>query len=379
MGVSCGKPKAGNGEYTCENSGRPVRQAAGNGWRQIGDNRAASLIRSGETLMARFWNGNSCAALLLVAGLSTLPATARELTMAEVHPPGHLIVRSEELMAARLAELTHGELGIALRHSAQLGTEEQSWKNVRSASLDIARVNFTVLVDAVPAARLLGLPYLFRSREHMWRVLGGDFGRRLDAEVEKTGAVVLAYYDSGTRSFYTSKKPIRFRSDFVGQRIRVQNSPVYKDLITQLGGTPVVVAYDKVIDAFRNGEIDGAENNTMSYVSSEHYRYARYYSLDEHSSVPEVLLIARKTWESLTVEQKKALKSAAAESSEHLRRLWADAEAQALAKARKEGVQVLEKHQLGMGGIEAYAVKLYAKYVADPRDLETVLAIVRAD
>ena len=320
-------------------------------------------------------------AALVVAGMSALSAPsaqARDLVMAEVHPPGHVIVRSEELMASRLAELSRGELRIQLRHSAQLGTEDVSWKNVRSGALDIARVNFTVLVGEVPSAKLLSLPYLFRSRDHMWRVLGGDFGKRINAEVEKTGAVVLAYYDSGTRSFYTTKKPIRFRSDFEGQRIRVQNSPVYKDLITLLGGTPVVVPYDKVIDAFRKGEIDGAENNTMSYVSSEHYKYARYYSLDEHASVPEVLLMAKKTWDGLTIEQQNAVRTAATESSETMKKLWAEAEAQALAKAKKDGVVILEKHQLGMGGIETYAVKLYSKYVSNPQNLETVLDILRA-
>ena len=308
-----------------------------------------------------------------------VPASARDLVASEIHPPGHVIVKSEELMASRLAELTHGELRIQLKHSAQLGNEDMSWKNVRNGSLDIARINFAALVSEVPAAKLLSLPYLFRSRDHMWRVLGGDFGKRINSEVEKTGAVVLTYYDSGTRSFYTSKKPIRYRSDFEGQRIRVQNSPVYKDLITLLGGTPVVVDYDKVIDAFKSGEIDGAENNTMSYVSSDHYKYARYYSLDEHSSVPEVLLMAKKTWDSLKPDQQKAVMTAAAESSELMKKLWADAESQALAKARKEGVVVLEKHQLGMSGIETHAVKLYSKYVTNPQDMETVLSILRSE
>jgi TRAP-type C4-dicarboxylate transport system substrate-binding protein len=117
----------------------------------------------------------------------------------------------------------------------------------------------------------------------------------------------------------------------------------------------------------------------VSYVSSEHYKHARYYSLDEHSSVPEVLLMAKKTWDSLTAEQQKAVMSAAAESSEHLKKLWAEAEAQALAKAHKEGAVILEKHQLGMGGIETRAVKLYSKYVKNPRDMEAVLNILRSE
>lgn len=329
--------------------------------------------------MKQVWKRWLAAFLLAGAGLSAAPTAARDLIMAEVHPPGHLIVKSEELMAGRLAELTRGDLKILLKYSAQLGNEDLSWKNVRNGSLDIARVNFAVLVNDVPAAKLLSLPYLFRSRDHMWRVLGGSFGKRINAEVEKSGAVVIAYYESGTRSFYTTKKQIRFRSDFEGQRIRVQNSPVYKDLITLLGAVPVVVPYDKIGEAFRNGEIDGAENNLPSYVTSEHYKYARYYSLDEHSSVPEVLLMAKKTLDSLTAEQQKAVTTAAVESSEHMKKLWAEAEAQALAKARKEGVVILERHQMGISGIESHAVKLYSKYVSTPGDMEAVLDILRSE
>ena len=242
----------------------------------------------------------------------------------------------------------------------------------------MARINLATVAADVPAAKLLSLPYLFRSRDHMWRVLSGDFGKRVAAEVEKAGGVVLAYYDSGTRSFYTSKKPIHSRSDFAGMKIRVQNSPVYKDLITELGATPVVVPYEKVVDAFKSGEIDAAENNTTSYVTADHYKYAKFYCLDEHSSVPEVLVMSKKTWDSLKPEQQQEVKSAATDSSDYMKKLWAEGEAQALAKAKKEGVTVVEKSQIAMAGIESFAVKLYSKYVTDLKDLDTVLTILKS-
>lgn len=321
------------------------------------------------------------AAWLLAAFGMAGSALAKDLVMAEIHPPGHIIVKSEELFANRLAELTKGELTVQLKHSAQLGNENDSWNNVRKGTVDIVRINLGGggMVKDVQAAKLLSLPYLFRSRDHMWRVLGGDFGKRIKAEVESTGAVVLAYYDSGVRSFYTTKKPIQKRSDFNGLRIRVQDSPIYKDLITELGGTPVVVSYEKVIDAFKNGEIDGAENNIPSYVSSDHYKHARYYSMDEHSSVPEVLLMAKKTWDALSAEQRKAVATAAEESSGYMKKLWAESEAQALAKAKKEGAVILEKHDIHRSGIETYAVKLYSKYITNSEDLGTVLQILRSE
>ncbi len=320
------------------------------------------------------WWIRVCWALAL-SGL-TGHLSAKELVMAEIHPPGHIIVKAEELFAARLAELTKGEVTVQLKHSAQLGNENQYWENVRKGSVDIVRINLGGMVKDIQSARLLSLPYLFRSRDHMWRVLNGDFGKRIKAEVEKTGAVVLTYYDSGARSFYTTKKPIQKRSDFSGLRIRVQDSPIYKDLITELGGTPVVVSYEKVNDAFRNGEIDGAENNLPSYVSSGHYKHARYYSMDEHSSVPEILLMSKKAWDGLTSAQQTATMAAADESFVVMKKLWAESEAQALAQAKKEGVTILEKHQVYVSGIETYATRLYSKYITSADDLGVVLGIL---
>lgn len=314
--------------------------------------------------------------LLLVASVSATPLLARDLILAEVQPPTHLLVKSEELLASRLGQLTNGAMIVQIKHSSQLGNEDVVWKALRAGSLDLARLNIGTLVSDIPAAKILSLPYLFRSREHLWSVLGGDFGQQLRFEVDKEGAVLLGYYDSGSRSFYMTKKPIRSYSDFAGQRIRVLNSPIAKDLITMLSGTPIIMSYDKVIDAFKDGSIDGAENNLTSYVATEHYKYARYLSLDEHTSAPEVLLMSKKSWESLTPEQKAAMNTAAKESSEYMRRFWTESESQALAKAKKEGVIVVEKSQIGMNGIEAYATKLYSKYTTDADILRTILNIL---
>lgn len=321
---------------------------------------------------ARKWLG----LCMLATGLAAGAAGARELVLGDVQPPEHPLIQAEEHMASRLAAGKDG-LTIQIRAGGQMGTEAQEWEKVKAGTLDIARVNLAQLAKDMPAVKLLSLPYLFRSREHMWRVLEGDFGERLRREADQNGVMVLTYYDSGTRSFYTTKHPIRSLADFKGLRIRIQDSPVYRDLIEQLGATPVVLPYDKVADALQKGEIDAAENNTPSYVSSGHYKLAKFYSLDEHSSVPEVLVIAKKTWSGLTPAQQKALQDAAAESSGFMRRQWAEAEQQALAKAKKEGVTVTDKRQIAMAGIEAYAVKLYSKYITDTQDLETVLAILR--
>lgn len=304
-------------------------------------------------------------------------ASARTLVTADVHKPDHPVVQSAEFLAKTLSERTKGALQVQVKHSGELGNENDVLAKVRSGKLDMGRINMAVLGDTVPAAKLMTLPYLFRSRAHMWSVLQGDFGKRLATELEATGAVVLTYYDSGTRSFYTTRKQIRTRQDFEGMRIRVQPSPVYQDLITNLGGVPVVLAYDKVTEALRTGEIDGAENNLPSYVGSDHYKYARYLTLDEHSMVPEVLIISKQVWTKLSPQEQAFLHDASAASSEFMAKLWAAKEQESLAAARKAGVIILEKNRIALTGIESAATKLYSKYVLDAGDLETLLKIMR--
>lgn len=324
---------------------------------------------------------STSAVLQGLAALFIMSATsfsqAKDLVLAEVHPQGHVIVQSEELLGTRLADLTRNSVHLQLKTNGELCDETHCWDKVKSGALDMARVNLATLARDLPAVKLLSLPYLFRSREHMWHVLAGDFGKRIEAEADHNGVVVLTYYDSGERSFYTTKGPIRSLQDFSGLRVRIQDSPVYRELIQQLGGTPVVVPYDKVADAFKSGQIDAAENNTTSYVSSGHYKFAKYYSLDGHSSVPEVLLVSKKAWNSLSPAEQKSLRDAAAESSTFMKKQWAESETLSLAKARKEGAVITEKSQISMAGIEGFAVKLYSKFITDSNDLNTVVNILR--
>ncbi|MFT4171431.1 MAG: TRAP transporter substrate-binding protein DctP [Rhodocyclaceae bacterium] len=318
------------------------------------------------------------ASVALALGVSGAAMAATTLVSAESQKPDHPVTQAQEFLARTLSERSSGDLVMQLRSGGELGNEPEVVEKLRRGDIAMGRVNLAILSETVPSVKLLSLPYLFRSRDHMWSVLRGEFGKRMESEIEQTGLVALTFYDSGTRNFYSVKKPIRTRSDFEGLRIRVQPSPVYKDLITQLGGTPVVMQYDKVLDGLKNNEIDAAENNLPSYVSTEHYKFAKYLSLDEHSMVPEVLLMSKKSWQKLTAQQQILLKQAAEQSSDFMSKLWATKEREALDVARKAGVTIIPKSQLAQTGIESFAVKLYTKYVQNDQDLETVLKIVSA-
>ncbi|MDB5814852.1 MAG: C4-dicarboxylate transporter [Rhodocyclales bacterium] len=322
--------------------------------------------------MHKMLNACSIAITLAMCG-SAFGATT--FVSADVQKPDHPVVKAVQHLSELIATRSNNDMAIQVKANGELGTEPEVLAKLRNGSLDMGRVSLGVLADTVPSAKLMSLPYLFRSRDHLWTVLHGDFGGRLESEIQKSGVVLIMYLDSGTRNFY-AKKPIRNRDDFKELKFRVQPSAIYKDLITSLGGTPVVIPYDKIAESLKDGDIDGAENNIVSYVSAEHYKYARYLSLDEHSMVPDVLLMSKKAWNKLNPGQQDLIKVASLENEDFMAKLWQEKEREALTFAKKNGVTVINKSQLAMTGIESFAIRLYTQYVKDPKDLDTVLQIV---
>jgi tripartite ATP-independent transporter DctP family solute receptor len=304
-------------------------------------------------------------------------AQARDLKLAEIQKGDHFLVQSEQTLANKAEQLTNGQLKIAVRSGGELGNELDSWKKVQAGTIDIARVGLSSISADVPTAHLLSLPYIFHSQAHMWKVLDGEVGKRLATELQQKGVVLLAYYSEGARSFYTNKRPLRNSSDFKGLRIRSLDNPIYRDLMTELGATPVVIPFEKTAEALQNGQIDAAENSLDSYISSGHSKYAKYFCMDEHFIVPDVLVISLKTWNTLSPAEQNALRTAAKESMDFARTRQHEVENQLIAKARKDGITIVEHEQINVTSIEGYILKLYTKYVTNDRDLQTVMDIIQ--
>lgn len=324
--------------------------------------------------MKRISVGIAALSMLCLAGT----AYARELKLSEIQKSDHFLVQSEQILAEQTAQLSNNQLHIQVHSSGELGDEQQGWKAVQAGKIDIARVGMSSVTDDIPIARLLSLPYLFQSETHMWNVVTNTkFGQQIEAQMRARGVLPLAYYSEGPRSFYTSKHPLRNSSDFKGLRLRSLDNPIYRDLISQLGATPVIIPFEKTAQALQDGKIDGAENSLDSYLSTGHSKYAKYYCMDEHFIVPDVLVISLKTWNSLTPGQQSNLREAAKKSMNYARKREAEIETQLIDKARKEGVTIVTHDQINTTSIEGNILKLYTKYVTRDQDLQTVMDILQ--
>ncbi|GLR96896.1 C4-dicarboxylate ABC transporter [Bradyrhizobium liaoningense] len=227
-------------------------------------------------------------------------ATARDFRSADIHPADYPTVEAVKFMGKQLAAASGGKLGVKVFPNGALGSEKDTIEQLKIGALDMMRINASPLNNFVPETIALCLPFVFRDTQHMRTVLDGPIGDEILAAMEPAGLVGLAYYDSGARSIYTVKAPVKSLADLKGLKIRVQQSDLWVGMIQSLGANPTPMPYGEVYTALKTGLVDAAENNWPSYESSRHFEAAKFYNITEHSLAPEVLVISKKVWDTLS-------------------------------------------------------------------------------
>ncbi|MDO5417593.1 MAG: TRAP transporter substrate-binding protein [Lachnospiraceae bacterium] len=275
--------------------------------------------------------------------------------------------------AYRFAELvkkkTDGRIEIQVKTGAALGDEKAILEQMQFGGIDFARVSLSPLSEIVPQMNILQMPYIYTGRTHMWNVLDGEIGDAFMEFFQDAELVPLSWYDAGARSFYTSEIPIYKLEDIEGLKIRVQQSRLMMDTIEILGGEAVPMKYEDVYSAIQKGEVDGAENNWPTYESEQHYKVAKYFTLDEHTRVPELQLASRATWNKLSESDQEVIRQCAEESAEYQRKLWTEREKTAEQKVRREGCQVIELSEAEKLRFRQAVMPIYEKYCAGYMDL----------
>ncbi|MBR0852649.1 TRAP transporter substrate-binding protein [Bradyrhizobium diazoefficiens] len=302
--------------------------------------------------------------VMVATGMGATCSIAREFRAADTQAADYPTVQALRYMGALVAERTGGRHEIRVFHSRQLGEEKETIEQTRAGAIDLNRSNVALIGNFVPAMNVLAMPFLFRSIEHMQKVLDGPIGGEILGSFEPFGFVGLAFYDSGARSIYNAVRPVKDLADLKGLRIRVQQSELMRDMIRALGAEPVELPYGQVLTGLANHLIDGAENNWPSFVTTDHYKYAGYYTLTEHTMSPEVLVMSLKAWNSLSAEDQAIFKEAAIRSSRFMRETWRELEEQSQRKAEAAGVTIVR--DIDRKPFEAAMAAIYAKAGDDP-------------
>jgi tripartite ATP-independent transporter DctP family solute receptor len=280
--------------------------------------------------------------MLIMVGVSGCEqhATQQRLKLAHSLDPTHTVHKAMLYMGERLEYYSGGTMGIDVYPSSQLGSEREQIELLQIGSLAMTKVSVSPLEGFVPQMKIFNIPYLFRDEQHYQAVLDSDIGRELLLAPEAVRLRGLGYYDAGSRSFYTIDRQVRTPADLKGLKIRVQQSQTAVQMIAAFGGSATPISFGELYTALQQGVVDGAENNPPSFYLSGHYEVAKYYTLDEHTYVPDILLISKYVWDHLSEQQREWLQLAVDESVVYQEELWKQDVQDALDAVTAAGVTV---------------------------------------
>ncbi|HSD37620.1 MAG TPA: TRAP transporter substrate-binding protein DctP [Rhodocyclaceae bacterium] len=238
-----------------------------------------------------------------------------------------------------LKQSSNGRFEGSVLWRQDLGAQKDVLPKFKKGELDFAIISNAGLTEAVPEMEVLSLPFLFRDTDHMLAVLDGEIGKGLEKRLAASGFVVLGWYNGGSRSFYARSKPPHYSTEFEKLRIRVANRETMISMVKSLRGEPSTLAFDKVAEALKGGELDIAENDILSYEISEHYKYAPYYVFSYHNVLPEALVVSAQRWAALSEADRELVRNAGQESAVYMRKQRAQLEAKVKARLEKAGVK----------------------------------------
>lgn len=267
-------------------------------------------------------------------------------------------------------EKSNGRIYIEVYASGQLGDERSQMQAVQMGALDIFRAN-TVFVGDFGAKKLnlFALPYLFDSREQLWKVLDSPIGSELmeDMVESNIGMRGLCYLEEGARHFFVTKKKIENPEDLEGLKLRVSETSILLDTVKALGASPTPLSFGELYTSLQTGVVDGAEQPVTGYVSNSFYEVAPNFVLDAHTYSPGMLVISDRTWEKLSEHDQKLLKECGKELELYNKSFTEDEEQKMLDDLKADGIDVVTPENPEKWRERVKPV--YEKYGADYQDI----------
>ncbi|NQT67474.1 MAG: TRAP transporter substrate-binding protein [Actinobacteria bacterium] len=282
--------------------------------------------------MKKFIIGPIICVLFLISTLGVFAAGENVISMRlasdqPVTAPGE---KGFSFFADRIKEETNGQITITLYPNAVLGSGDECVEQAQAGVLEMAKSSCANLGKFIPIMDIFSIPYLFRDKDHYWKVLDGEVGSEIADYTEEAGMKLLFWVDAGARSFYNNVRPIHTPDDLKGLKIRVMGSDIMIKTMEAFGASPTTTAFSEVYSALQTGVIDGAENNPPSVDKMKHNEVAKYYSLDEHMMIPDTLVISLDVWNKLTKEQQDIFIKVSKETQEFVKKEWAKQEVEGL-------------------------------------------------
>jgi TRAP-type transport system periplasmic protein len=250
--------------------------------------------------------------------------------------------RAIERFVNRVGERTGENLQIQTFPSEQVGNERQMLDAVMLGTLDICKTSTGIISAVVPEFGVFDLPYVFRDLNHMMATVKSKVGQDLAAKLEARNVKVLFWMEQGTRSFYTTSKPVRSPNDLKGMKIRTIAAPVMVDTINALGATATPMGFGDLYLGLKSGVVDGAENAPDAIWYAKHHEVAKYFTVTNHFRTPVVVVMNKAKFDALPREYQEIVMATARETQDWAGSLYSQVSAALMASLKKAGMTVIE-------------------------------------
>jgi tripartite ATP-independent transporter DctP family solute receptor len=246
----------------------------------------------------------AAAAIPLVA-LRTRPAEAAEFEykLATGQSLTQPINTRLDQAVKRIKEASGGRLELKFFPASQLGSDTDLLTQIRSGGVDFLNIAGSVLSTVAPVAGIANVGFAFSEYTQVWNAMDGDLGRLIAAQIEKTGAIVMAKpADNTFRQISSFSKPIKTPADLAGYRIRVPVSPIFTSLFKSLGANPTSINFNELYTALQVHLVDGQENGLVTIEAGKIYEVQKYISETNHIWDPFFILGNRRSVKALPDE-----------------------------------------------------------------------------
>ena len=281
-----------------------------------------ALAVAGAMMLTACGGGSGTAASQAAGGNGGASASEQTFNLKLSHglAEDHAVHIQMTAWAEAVKEKSNGTINIQILPNGQLGSEADNVSSIQAGALDMAKVSASTLGNFNEAWNALSVPYVFNDKDHYYKVMDGEIAGELYNITEGDGFIGLTWLDSGSRSFYTSQIAI--------------------DMMNALGGSATVMSYSEIYTGLQQGVIDGAENNITAL--RDHSDVTKYYCYDEHTRIPDVIVISTKVWNQMNDSQKNIMKETAAAATDEYKTRWADFENEVKTAAEGNGITFVE-------------------------------------
>ncbi len=280
----------------------------------------------------------------VAAVLAPTLAAAQEvqLRFAHTQPTSDTHHLATEWFAERVTELTGGRVGITIHPAGELGNDPTILEGVRLGTIDIGQTGNPFYTRFEPKLNVLDLPYLFESYDHVYRVIDGEIGEELLAELDKHRMQGLAFWEIGFRKITNQRNAIRTPADVQGLTIRTTPNPAHVQAFEIWGAIPTPMAFTEVYLALETGTVDGQENPLNIIRSNRFQEVQRHLSFTDHAYTVSIVSMNKARFDQLDADIQEALITAAREAAAYQRELNRNQEEGDLQAIRDAGVEVVE-------------------------------------